>query len=297
MQTSFHHLPAPVRERLELALDLIKVLATPEKVILLSQPHFSYYKDTKEPPAPYLDRLNFLVILAQAQNHQRSELQEKLESSCRLQGVRINVLIHTTDQVNRMFSENPYLFPELQKEGILLHDTGTSTFTTIPPSCPKEQSILAGQHFDRWFSLARAFFSSAQFSLFRKELPLAAFLLHQSLEHGFTAVHLVFTGYRPTTHNLDKMRRYTSRFSAALASVFPRHTDEETHLFHLLKTAYSRARYANDYDISEKECHILLSRVRKILLIARCICRNRIISLQSTDQAFTNTFSDHENAS
>ena len=81
---------------------MIRVQAAPEKVFLLSMPESYQNKDTKAGPAPYLDRLNFLIILSKAHNHQRQELQEQLESSCMKQGIRINVFIHTTEQLSRM---------------------------------------------------------------------------------------------------------------------------------------------------------------------------------------------------
>jgi HEPN domain-containing protein len=286
MHTTIQHLPAPLREKLELTLEHILTLASPEKVILLSTPAPNSI-DTKETPAPYLDRLNFLIALIQATNQQCTQLQEELETSCRRQGIHINALVHTCDQLNGMFRENPYLFPHLHREGVLLHDGGTTPLDIPPPSCFKSHALLAGQHFHCWFGLAAAFYRSAQHSLFRRELSLAAFLLHQSLEHGYTAVYLVFTGYRPTTHNLDKMRRYTSRFSTALAGVFPRNTEAECYLFYLLKTAYSRTRYAHDYQITQEEGQILLSRVRRLLLIARCLCRRHLLTLQSTPPLFT----------
>lgn len=284
MQTSLQHLPVSALEELDLALLMIRIQAAPEKVFLLSMPESYQTNDTKTGPSPYLERLNFLIVLSKAHNHQRQELQEQLESSCLKQGIRINALIHTAEQLNCMYQENPYIFPELQQEGRLLYDSGTSSIP-LPSSSPQGSSQLASQHFNRWFMPACAFCRSARFNLFRRELSLTAFLLHQSLEHAYTAIHLVFTGYRPTTHNLDKMRRYTSRFSAALAGVFPRHNEEENHLFYLLKTAYSRARYANDYAISEKECFILLSRVSRLLLIARCICRKHIIFLHKEESS------------
>ncbi|WP_017733035.1 HEPN domain-containing protein [Nafulsella turpanensis] len=284
MYTSTYHLPAALQQKLRQALQLMQAQTQAEKILLLSLP--SSLKDTSESPQPYLDRLNFLILLPDAQNQQRKELQEKLEESCRRAGIPINALVHTTAQFRQMRQLNPYLFPELQKEGILLYDSG-STPLEEPISCPLPPATLARQHFHRWFSLSRAFLRSAQFSLFRKELRLSAFLLHQSLEHSYTAIHLVFTGYRPTTHNLDKMSRYTSRFSAALAGIFPRHTPEEVHLFQLLKQAYCQGRYAADFPITERECHILLSRSRKLLLMARCLCQGQILSLQKTHQSFT----------
>jgi uncharacterized protein len=53
----------------------------------------------------------------------------------------------------------------------------------------------------------------------------------------------VETGYKPKTHNLDKLKRYAKRFSEELEKVFPDNTPEEKHLFDLLKRGYIDARY------------------------------------------------------
>src|SRR5882724_6451644 len=66
---------------------------------------------------------------------------------------------------------------------------------------------------------------------------------------------LIFTGYKPCTYNLDKLRRYTRRFSIGLATLFPGDTPEEDHYFKLLASAYVDARYKKDYPISACPTH------------------------------------------
>ncbi|EMR04149.1 hypothetical protein [Cesiribacter andamanensis] len=139
MHTSFHHLPALEQQQLEQALELIKALVAPEKVLLLPQPALTGI-DTNVAPVPYPYCLDFLVLLEKAGNAQRSELQEKL------------------------------------------------------------------------------------------------------------------------------------------------------------KTASSGTRNSAGYSISSTQCHILLARARKLLLIARCICRSRILSLQAAASISTSAFSCHETA-
>ncbi len=71
---------------------------------------------------------------------------------------------------------------------------------------------LAGRDYERWGDQARAFYRSAEFNRNEKQWRIATFLLHQAAELIYQAVLLAFTGYKPTTHNLDKLRRYTNRF-------------------------------------------------------------------------------------
>ena len=109
---------------------------------------------------------------------------------------------------------------------------------------------------------------------------MAVFLLHQAAEHIYQAILLAFMGYKPCTHNLDKLRRYTHRFSVELALLFPRDGAGEDRLFKLLLQSYVDARYKEDYHITENELQQLIQRIDKLLSIADRICHNRFISLE-----------------
>ncbi len=89
---------------------------------------------------------------------------------------------------------------------------------------------------------------------------------------------LVHTGYKPKTHNLDKLKRYVKRFSEELAGVFPDNTPEEKHLFDLLKRGYIDTRYKETYEITQEEVTTLIERVGRLLSIAEQLCREKIAS-------------------
>src|SRR6266700_1143048 len=91
----------------------------------------------------------------------------------------------------------------------------------------------------------------------RRQFTLAAFLLHQAAEHAYTIIIRVVTGFRASTHNLDKLIRYSLPFSAELSTLFPRHTEKEDHLFRQLQKAYIYGRYKDDYVVTEKEMLVL----------------------------------------
>jgi len=104
-------------------------------------------------------------------------------------------------------------------------------------------------------------------------------MLHQAAEQIYQAILLAFMGYKPTTHNLDKLRRYTNRFSVELACLFPRDSDEEDRLFRLLLSGYVDARYKEDFVVTEDDARLLTGRVGQLLEIAERVCGNRLLSL------------------
>jgi HEPN domain-containing protein len=105
-------------------------------------------------------------------------------------------------------------------------------------------------------------------------------LLHQAAEQCYQAILLAFMGYKPTTHNIDKLRRYTNRFSLELALLFPRDSPAEEELFRLLSAGYVDARYKEEFAISEEQVELLTERVRRLLDIAKRVCGNHFTCLR-----------------
>jgi hypothetical protein len=66
----------------------------------------------------------------------------------------------------------------------------------------------------------------------------AAFLLHQAAENLYHML-LVFTGYKPELHDLEKLKRLTRGFGKELLTIFPTVTEEERYRFQLLRRAIS----------------------------------------------------------
>jgi HEPN domain-containing protein len=182
--------------------------------------------------------------------------------------------------VNQRLSEGQYFFTMMSREAILLYDAGGTPFSRAAPPDFAAIRYKAQKDFDRWSQQARAFFNSALFNVRQNEPRLAVFLLHQAAEHIYQAILLAFMGYKPCTHNLDKLRRYTHRFSIELAYLFPRDGAGEDHLFRLLLQSYVDARYKEDYHITENELQQLVHRIDRLLSIAGRICHNRFISLE-----------------
>src|SRR6185312_16371977 len=120
---------------------------------------------------------------------------------------------------------------------------------------------------------------SAEFNLGAGEWKTALFLLHQAVEQIYQAILLVHMGYKPTTHNLDKLRRHTNRYSPELAMVFPRSPGEEDRLFRLLLSGYVDARYKDGFDIGEADARLLTERVGRLLNVSERVCRDHLAVL------------------
>lgn len=91
---------------------------------------------------------------------------------------------------------------------------------------------------------------------------------------------LVYTDYKPKTHNLWKLRKKTKPYSKELFEVFQTETDkQEEHLFDLLKRGYVDARYREDYVITSDELSVLTERVGKMIPIVEKYCKEKIKSI------------------
>jgi len=102
--------------------------------------------------------------------------------------------------------------------------------------------------------------------------------LHQVTESLYYATLLVFTGYKPKTHNLFKLRKHAKHLSEELFLLFPVETSKtENNLFDLLKRGYIDARYKEDYTITEEELSILIERISRMQLLVSSICNNKIL--------------------
>ena len=93
---------------------------------------------------------------------------------------------------------------------------------------------------------------------------------------------LVFTGYKPKTHNLHKLRKYAKPISEELFLVFPIENDNsEKHLFDLLKAGYIDARYNDDFKITRDELLMLFERFEKLRILVENLSKEKIASIPS----------------
>lgn len=279
MNTSLAHLGPGQRQELETAKKIIIQAVRPEKIILFGI--FSMEAEARsfyERLPPGIGAYDLLVVTSQGDRRSDYELQDIIESRCRGE-VAVTVLVHDIGYVSRRIAEGQYFFTQIRHEAILLYDAGRTPLPKAVECDLVRVRWMAEQDFDRWRRQSRAFYRSAEFNLDAGEWKIVLFMLHQAAEQIYQAILLAFTGYKPTTHNLDKLKRYTNRFSVELALLFPRNSEVEDRLFRLLLSGYVDARYKEDFVVAEGDARLLTERVGQLLEIAERVCGNRLLSL------------------
>jgi HEPN domain-containing protein len=182
-------------------------------------------------------------------------------------------------EVNRKIEDGYYLFTDIKREGILLHDTGRYKLARRRKLDPVKRWQTAKEDFQFWFKKAKDFFDDYQTNIERKRYSQTAFMLHQSAEQAYNAVLLVFIGHKPKMHNLTKLGRKAGNADPAFFTIFPKDTKEQKRLFNLLRDAYVDARYRKSYQIKEEELRTLAGRVSALHELTDRVCREKIEQL------------------
>lgn len=291
MNTKLDHLPEIKQQEIQEIVHIIIKAVNPAKIILFgSYASGKWIEDkyiSKGIFYEYISDYDFLIVTAEDKEKEYI-LTERILANC---GDRykppVNPIIHSIDFVNQGLEEGQYFFTEIVKAGILLFDTNLIEFAKPKEISHVEQRRLAQEYFDTWYDRANNFFRFSKMAfedLKNRNKPLndSAYLLHQTVERFFNCAILTFNGYKPKTHNLDKLRRYIRPVCYEVANIFPYPTldENERHLFDLLKKAYIDARYKDNYLITEAELCQLIDRIQLMQEVVREKCKERILSLK-----------------
>ncbi len=190
----------------------------------------------------------------------------------------INPIFHGIEFVNTELREGNYFFGDIKKEGIILFNTTRYQLDDKRILTNKELQDKAQKCFDDWFDSANKFFLGFEFHLTQKHFKEAAFTLHQATERYYGAIQLVFTGYKPKTHDLIVLGKLAKALDMEFGKVFPNATILERQRFTLLKKAYVDARYNMDYKISKEDLEYLSERVTLLKNLTEQICKQKIES-------------------
>ena len=148
-------------------------------------------------------------------------------------------MVEPIKYLNQQLEKSQYFFSDIKKEGILLYDSGEFTLAEPKDLNSEERRQIAKDDFDQWFPRAIGFIKATNYMLQDNYLNLAAFQLHQATESFYSAILLVFTGYKPRLHDIEKLGSLASNYNNELLKIFPRDTKEQEERFILLKLAYT----------------------------------------------------------
>ncbi len=275
------HLPEEKQKEILAAVEIIKEEANPEKVILFgSHATDKWVEDEYVEDGvrySYISDYDFLVVIKKNGEKEHAIISHIENRTEHIENA-VSPIVHDIDYINEGLRFGQYFFTDIIREGILLHDTGHYQFVEPATLTPQEEKEKAQGYFEIWFPYGGEFLIDAKNGYERGSLKKAAFELHQAAECFYNTALLVFTGYKPKTHNLQKLRNYAKHISSDLYAIFrtPILDEREYHLFDLLKRGYIDARYKPDYHITAEELRALIEKMIRMKDVVERICREKI---------------------
>ncbi len=192
----------------------------------------------------------------------------------------ISLIAEDIQFVNRRLRKSQYFYIDILREGVLLYDSGKFQLAEPIEITSKERKKLAEEDFEYWFNNAKEYLRQYNHAISDNSCNVAAFNLHQVTERLYGTILLVFTRYKPSTHDLEKLSQRVSSIEPRFLSIFPRSTNEEKERFKLLRKAYVDARYKPSYAITKEELNWLSERVQELQSLTEKLCREKIASYE-----------------
>ncbi|MGN8072653.1 HEPN domain-containing protein [Mucilaginibacter sp. 22184] len=285
MKTSVEHLPQSKQEQIQGIVDVIKSVTKPEKIILYG----SYARGTYQEDLHSKDGILYeyvsdfdILLIPTVKDLPEYEIQDRIVNRISYKAP-VNVLIHYIDQVNEGLEKGQYFFTEILESGILLYDLNSLAFAEPRQLSSAERREIAASDFEFWFNNGKQFLFLAETLLAnaienQSKWNLVPHQLHQAVEAFYGAALLVFTGYKPKTHNLDKYRRYLNGVANEILKVFPNPANDkhELELFSLLKRAYIGGKYKKDFETNVADLNSLIAKVREVQMVVERYCLKKI---------------------
>lgn len=286
MKTYVTHLPEHKQAELkQIVAALIPRYAEIEMIILFGSYARGNYveKDTYEDKGityEYSSDYDLLIVMSKNGHANSDTLTQSISGKLDELNLptHINPIFHGIEFVNEELRDGNYFFDEIKRDGVLIFTTNRYQLDEKQPKSPAEQQAKAQKYFDGWYESANEFFVQYNHAMNDAHLKVAAFDLHQAAERYYGAIQLVFTGYKPKTHDIEVLGKLAKALDMEFGKVFPRATIEERRRFTLLKKAYVEARYNMDYTISKADLEYLSERVKLLQQLTEQICKRKIES-------------------
>jgi predicted nucleotidyltransferase/HEPN domain-containing protein len=276
MKVGLSHVPEHRQHQIAAIADLLRDGAPVEMIILFG----SYARGdwVEDLPNQYLSDFDLMVLVADDALANDDALWSSLSKRAAAIAGRIPVslMVHSVKEMNQEIRSGQYFFSDVVNEGILLYTSNRHQLARPKALNAKERLSLSQHNFRYWFESASGFWRGAGYFANRGLRSHAAFLLHQATERYFHAVLLVFTGYKPKTHDIELLANQTAPLHPTLEGALPRAAEEDERLFKLLKRAYIDARYSKSYSVTSDELSILSERVLDLGSRVRAACEEKL---------------------
>jgi len=278
------HLPKHKRDELRLIVEKIRERIEPQMLILFgSYARNQWVEDTYVEDGvtyEYKSDYDILVIVKSVKIANSYDLWRKVKKSIRAFPIKTwtNIIVHTIEYVNTHLEKGHYFFTDIKKEGRILYDSGSFELAREKEHRPADRKHTAQEHYEHWIQNAKDSYLGYELFLEKSKFKKAAFELHQAAEALYTTIELVFTNYKPKSHDLEDWSHRAGGHNPAFITIFPQTTEEQKECFDLLNRAYVDARYKKEYKITKKQLEYLAQRIKKLHEVTERICKAKIDS-------------------
>jgi len=224
---------------------------------------------------------DFLALLPGNSPLTFREYQNLVESNCSEFGSVMLWCSHS-GEVNKLLKEGHIFYSVVCTADRLVYDNRRIALQEkndidIATVITKSQTVFNGL-----FATAKSFLDGARYYATTGQVKIAAFMLHQATEHALRALLFSVTAYNSYNHNLDNLFRHCNYCAPELNKVFPRDTDKEKEIFHLLNSAYVHTRYKSNYEISIDDLMLLLDRIDHLQIEVQQFFEERLIAFKNS---------------
>jgi predicted nucleotidyltransferase len=161
------------------------------KIVLFGSYARGDWVDARSSHRGYQSDYDILIVVNQHKLTDEAAIWYKAEDRVmRLTKAPFTLIVHTLDEVNDELAKGHYFFADIWREGIELYSLKGSKPLLKPRPLNAQQAYdAAKEHFEQRFPHAIEFLPVYQFCRERPNLKLAAFNLHQAVEHAYHAQH------------------------------------------------------------------------------------------------------------
>ncbi|SDA92591.1 nucleotidyltransferase and HEPN domain-containing protein [Sinorhizobium sp. NFACC03] len=298
MKTSLDHLPETKRRQLARALEILReefedALAEGTadfkkkgrilKVILFGSHARGDWVDEEHTGKGYRSDYDLLVIV----NNRKltdftaywNNAADRLLNDRLLKGMQVSFIVHSRREVNEELRRGKDFFCDIRRQGIVLYELDSEPLVEPRPISSAQQLEIARDYYEARLPHAEGFLKVARFCVSEGETVLAAFQLHQAIEHAYSTVLLVLKNYGPPTHNLRSLRSFAEDLDRRLADAWPRDRQRYAAWFNTINEAYVKARYSKHYQISDEALAFLLDRAAVLHALVKAVCEDYLARL------------------
>lgn len=283
MKKSLDHLPEQKRLELQRAVEIIREEIDLDMLILFgSYARGDWVEDLDPETLLYRYQSDFDLLVVTETPQQAHKIEQHTQLTQRLlktiHRTPVSLIAEDIQFINRRLRKGQYFYIDILKEGILLYDSSKFELAEPKEIPGTERKKLAEEDFKYWFSNALTFLKYTEDAIQNNDNNYAAFNLHQVTERLYGTILLVFTRYKPSTHDLEKLGQRVGSIEPRFLSVFPKATEEEKACFRLLRKAYVDARYKPSYVITKEQLEWLAERVTQLKALTEKLCMEKIKS-------------------